>query len=688
MSRAPKISVCIDSFNYGRFLAQAIESVLTQSFRDFEVVVLDDRSTDDSFAIAQSFAAGDGRVRALQSEQNLGMVRNRNACLRLARGEYVKWLHADDFLCTPDALRQMSEALDRNHAISLVAAARQIVDEDGRPIETWSCFEETRPLAGTTVITRCLFEQRNLIGGPSAVMFRRALATRGFDEAFFVMADLEMWFHLLEQGCFAYIAEPLCAFRQHGVQQTEKDRTSLAPALENRELLRRYLDRPYVRFRRWIRRYLEYDAVRRIVRRSRKLGSGSEHAEQAIREFGGRDRYRAKALKHHYREQILKVRRIYERHLRRPVKAETTTRPFGVNVAGFAQSIYGIGESTRAFWHVVQESGLPCVLVNVRSTVHSNADATVVQFARDNPYRVNLMTFSFDYSRRFYRDMGRKFFAGRHNIGLWYWEQEQFPARWHSSFDYYDEIWVPTEFTRAAIAEFSPIPVRKITYPFRLHEAEAVRDRHRFGLREDDYVFLFNFDFYSTTHRKNPGAVIAAFRRAFGDADGAVLVLKSINAQHDPAGRAQLAREAAGANVIFLDAHLPTADVHSLFASADCYVSLHRSEGLGLGMAQAMYLGKPVIATAYSGNLEFMDSDSSLLVDYTMTELHEDAGAYERGSRWADPDVEHAATFMRWAYEHRAESEALGRRGAETVRRKLDPQITAAEIVRYLRAVE
>ena len=106
-------------------------------------------------------------------------------------------------------------------------------------------------------------------------MFRRALAARGFDEAFFVMADMEMWFHLLEQGWFAYIDEPLCAFRTHGRQQTEKDRASLAPALENRELLRRYLDRPYVRFRRWIGEYLEYDAVRRIVRRSRKLGAGA-----------------------------------------------------------------------------------------------------------------------------------------------------------------------------------------------------------------------------------------------------------------------------------------------------------------------------------------------------------------------------------------------------------------------------
>ena len=127
--------------------------------------------------------------------------------------------------------------------------------------------------------------------------------------------------------------------------------------------------------------------------------------------------------------------------------------------------------------------------------------------------------------------------------------------------------------------------------------------------------------------------------------------------------------------------------MNALFASADCYVSLHRSEGLGLGMAQAMYLGKPVIATGYSGNLEFMNSDNSLLVDYTMTELDDDAGAYERGSRWAEPDVEHAATLMRWVYEHR-EGRALGARAAASIREELDPKKTAAEILQRVRELE
>ena len=194
-------------------------------------------------------------------------------------------------------------------------------------------------------------------------------------------------------------------------------------------------------------------------------------------------------------------------------------------------------------------------------------------------------------------------------------------------------------------------------------------------------VFLFNFDFLSTTHRKNPGAVIDAFRSAFRGDDEAVLVMKSINWEHDPAGRELLERQSQGLNVVFLDAHQPGAEVNALFASADCYASLHRSEGLGLGMVQAMYLGKPVIATGYSGNLEFMNSENSLLVNYEMTELDEDSGPYERGTRWAAPNVDHAATLMRWVYEHQEESKALGARAAASLRRTLDPKVTTREIL-------
>jgi glycosyltransferase involved in cell wall biosynthesis len=253
--------------------------------------------------------------------------------------------------------------------------------------------------------------------------------------------------------------------------------------------------------------------------------------------------------------------------------------------------------------------------------------------------------------------------------------------RWHSAFDYYDEIWVPSHFTQRAIAAVSPIPVRKITYPLYLKETKAVPDRDRFGLPDNTYVFLFTFDFFSTVQRKNPAAVIAAFQRAFRPDEAAVLLIKSINCESNRAARDSLERESEGAKVVFIDGHIPGAELNALFASANCYVSLHRSEGLGLGMAQAMYLGKPVIATNYSGNLEFMNSDNSLLVDYAMTELNEDSGPYERGTRWAEPKVEHAANLMRWVYEHWAEGQALGARAAADIRRTLDPKVTTREIL-------
>jgi len=298
------------------------------------------------------------------------------------------------------------------------------------------------------------------------------------------------------------------------------------------------------------------------------------------------------------------------------------------------------------------------------------------------------MTFSFDYSRRFFRDMGPRFFAGRYNVGLWYWEQETFPVRWHSAFDYYDEIWVPSDFTQAAIASVSPIPVRKITYPLYLDGNEAKLDRAHFGLPENMFVFLFAFDFFSTVQRKNPAAIIAAFRRAFRRDDSVVLVLKSINAQDHRTDRDSLGKESEGVNVVFIDQHISAHEMNALMALADCYVSLHRSEGLGLGMAQAMYLGKPVIGTNYSGNLEFMNSGNCLLVDHEMTVLNEDSGPYERGTRWAEPNIEHASNLMRWVYEHRAESTALGARAAADVRQTLDARKTVAQIIERVRKLD
>jgi len=410
--RNPKVSVCIDVFNYEDFLPDAIESVLKQDFRDFELIALDDCSRDRSFAIAREYAAKDSRISARQNPVNLGMVKNRNACLRAARGEYVKILHADDFLCADDALGKMVALLDAHEGMSLAACAMQIDGASAVPSRRWSYFENLGPFTGTTVIERCLRERKNLVGSPSATMFRRDRASRGFDEDLFHSADWEMWLHLLENGCLGFLPETLVSYRKHARQQTEKDKQTLTQAEDHLAILDRYLDRPYIRLSKFCKRYLRHRAVADLAKRSARLGLPPGEAKP--------DRHGS------LRDRVLAPVFLAYRHLPRAKKPATRGTslekfPSGLNVAGFFQGEYGIGDSSRAYCRVINESGLPAVFLNIHSRDHRNLDRSFERFSATNPYAVNLMTFSFDYARRFSRDRGPRFFKDRYNIALWYW---------------------------------------------------------------------------------------------------------------------------------------------------------------------------------------------------------------------------------------------------------------------------
>ena len=665
----PKVSVCVDVHNYADYLPDALQSILGQSFADFELIIIDDCSTDNSFEIARDCAARDSRTRAIRNSSNLGMVKTWNSCIHEARGDYIKFVQADDYLATPDALGAMVALMESSPAISLLASAMQFVDAAARPTGHWSCFDGKRLLSGTGVIQRCFRDQRNLIGGPSAVMFRRYRAGRGFNGLYSHCADLEMWFHLLEQGCFGFLNEPLCAYRRHAKQDTVKVRNTLAKARESQSLQDEYLGKSYIQLKPWLRNYLIADAAHQVAQQTKSAG------EPPLKRWDGGSLL--------LQSSIVKTCRFFNWHIMPRFQSRPRALPNGINVVGFLTGEYGIGQTSRAFCRAVELTGQPHALVNLRSRDHSNLDTQIRNFSKDNPYRVNLMTFSFDYARRCYRDMGSGFFRNRYNIAVWFWEQEQFPLRCHSAFDYYDEIWVVADFYKTAMEAVSPVPVKKITHPVVM--GNPAPDRARFGLDARSYLFLFNFDYGSLIGRKNPMAVIKAFKQAFGENENVALVLKSIDGKLDPEGVEGVSKLIGGANVVRLDEHLRAAEMEALFASIDCYVSLHRSEGFGLGMAQAMALGKPVIATGYSGNLEFMNSSNSLLVRYRTTELDQTIGRYERGSYWAEPDLEHAAELMRWVYTHREEAAQIGMRAARDIREKLSPEKTKEEILARLR---
>lgn len=279
MVKGPKISVCIPVRNGERFLSQALESVFSQTYGDFEVIVFDNASTDGTVSMVERFATGNDRVRLFRNERNIGLVGNFNACLTRARGEYIKFLCADDLLLPP-CLERMASALDKHTSVSLVTGGRKLVDEEGSVVGVRRYAGIEGIIHGQEAINRSLFGA-NYIGEPTAVMFRRALASRGYREDMSHLMDMEMWFHLLEQGDLACLLEPLCAVRRHANQMTMHSIKSGALVEDNIRLFEEYGHKPYIRhgrikessrrlrlaYRVWLsRRYLDPVRKRDVLR--------------------------------------------------------------------------------------------------------------------------------------------------------------------------------------------------------------------------------------------------------------------------------------------------------------------------------------------------------------------------------------------------------------------------------------
>ena len=194
--------------------------------------------------------------------------------------------------------------------------------------------------------------------------------------------------------------------------------------------------------------------------------------------------------------------------------------------------------------------------------------------------------------------------------------------------------------------------------------------------RDDRFTFLFMFDFFSTLRRKNAAGLIEAFARAFAPGEGPRLLLKTINGRLRPEAEAELRRKIAEhPDIELVDAYLEPAQNAALLARADCYVSLHRSEGFGLTLAESMALGTPVIATGYSGNTDFTTPHNSYLVDWTPTRVGPECDIYPAEGSWAEPDLDHAAELMRRVWQRPEEARAKAERAREDIRRLYAPEV-------------
>jgi len=350
----------------------------------------------------------------------------------------------------------------------------------------------------------------------------------------------------------------------------------------------------------------------------------------------------------------------------------------GIDVLGFFTAEHGVGEAARVLVRTLQNAGVAVSTIDYTDTQSrrehlyecDNVSRNKVLFASINSDQLTVA-----------RDrLGREFFTDRYVIGQWFWELEEAPHWFGPAFGLVNELWAPTRFIETMLRKSVPphVTVKYVPLPVVKPQVDSSISRARFGL-DDRYMFLFAFDFMSVMKRKNPLGLIDAFTRAFTEGEGPMLVIKAINGDMRPVESAQL-RDAVSkrSDIVLIDEYFTKVETSTLTSLADCYVSLHRSEGLGLTISEAMALARPVIATGYSGNLDFMNSTNAYVVPGGRVRVGRGAEGYSPDATWVEPSVSEAAIYMRYVYENQEKAREKGLRGQADILSAFDVATSGA----------
>lgn len=360
----------------------------------------------------------------------------------------------------------------------------------------------------------------------------------------------------------------------------------------------------------------------------------------------------------------------------------------GLNIAGFLDAELGVGESARCMVRAADAGGLATALIQLKlHCKNRQQDRTYAGRVQEtNPCAVNVVhldppaSFDLDHHHPGFR-------SGKYNIAYWAWELPEFPDSWVPACACFDEIWCPSDFVREAITPKVPLPV--FTMPHAIGFTPPAGDqRARFNLPADKFLFLVLYDLNSYSARKNPQAAIEAFRRSGLAGRDAVLVLKvhSVRGNEEDLARLQAAIADLPGTVLITET-LARADLYGLQAACDCYVSLHRSEGFGLAVAECMHLGKPVISTGWSATAEFVTAENGCPVKCELKPLEKNFGPYGKGQFWAEADVDHAADWMRRLHADPELRRRLGTAARTTVAQRFAPAVIGARYRRRLESI-
>lgn len=363
-----------------------------------------------------------------------------------------------------------------------------------------------------------------------------------------------------------------------------------------------------------------------------------------------------------------------------PAPPATSTSPdtAGVNLAGYFTSELGLGEGARQLATALTAAGEPVTAIQglVRPSTRQQAE-----FQPEPPaaadHDVNLLVVNGDIVPSFAEDVGPAFFDGRRTAALWWWECEPFPIdEWRAALEWVDEIYVGTGFVKDLIAPHVDVPVRQFPMPVSLVPS-APLPRSEFGIPDDVPMFFYMWDYHSSEVRKNPSGLARAFKEAFPEPGEAVLVLKCINHHNLPEAHERVLLEIGDRpDIVLVDRFLPSNAKNRLMELCDCYVSPHRSEGFGHTPAEAMLLGKPVIATGYGGNLDYMAPDRGILLDYELVPIGKAAAPYPAHGFWAEPNHDQLVEQLRWVATHPDEARAMGERAKAYMQTHHGPEAT------------
>jgi len=372
---------------------------------------------------------------------------------------------------------------------------------------------------------------------------------------------------------------------------------------------------------------------------------------------------------------------------------QSPSSPLGVNVVGFVSARLGLGVAARASIEALVACGVRVSVVDLqlpdgRSGFDQSWAHLNVSTVEAIPHPVNLVHVNPPEAEGVWHS-APAIFAGRRNYAVPFFELAEMPQQWYAHLSRYDAVLAPSEHIAGAARNAVAVPVRH--YPIAVDASKiSAIDRSAFGIPAGAFAFAATWDTDSGLNRKNGIGALRAFANAFADRDDVVLVLKTNgNARH-----MELEREIAGmprGRVIVVDRYLSYPDVLGLYATCDAFVSLHRAEGLGLGLLEAMSLGKPVVTTGWSGNMDFMDDASAALVRYTFSPVLDTQAVYSpanfaRTQFWAEPDLMHASTIMRRVVDDAPYRSAIGAAGRERACLRRDTFFGggAADVIRHL----